>query len=101
MGIQVNSSQTKTSSEKAWRRKEFSALSSSQPLLLLQHHFLKDLGASRFVNASTPSLALPMLTGERQTASVDLVGLASATFPATLTVATSNPLLAHQGASLR
>merc|ERR1711971_1260315 len=85
-------------SKKVWRQKEFSALSSSLPLWLLQHPFLKDLGASRFVNASTPSLALPMLTGETQATSVDPMGLASATFPATLTVATSNPQLSHQGA---
>merc|ERR1712172_378981 len=65
-------------SKKVWRQKEFSALSSSQPLWLLQHPFLRDLGASRFVNASTPSLALPGHTGETQTPSVGPMGLASA-----------------------
>merc|ERR1712032_654425 len=88
-------------SKKVWQRKESSALSSSLPLWLLQHPCLgASLIASRFVNASTPSLGLAMHTGETQTTSVGLAGLASATFLATLTVATSNPLLAHQGASL-
>merc|ERR1712192_227174 len=56
---------------------------------------------SRFVNASTPSLGLIMITGETQNPSVmDPMGLASAMFPATLTVATSVRLPADQGASL-
>merc|ERR1719397_1458148 len=55
---------------------------------------------SQFVTASTPSLGLPMIIGETQTPSVGPVGLASAMFPAMLTVATSNQLLADQGVSL-
>merc|ERR1711936_1235604 len=55
---------------------------------------------SQFVTASTPSLGLPMIIGETQTPSVDPVGLASAMFPAMLTVVTSNQLPVHQGASL-
>merc|ERR1712192_264693 len=56
---------------------------------------------SHFVNASTPSLGLIMITGETQNPSVmDPMGLASAMFPATLTVATSVRLPADQGASL-
>merc|ERR1711997_1055351 len=55
---------------------------------------------SQFVTASTPSLGLPMTTGETQTPSVGPVGLASVMFPAMLTVVTSNQLPVHQGASL-
>merc|ERR1712158_139754 len=85
-----------------WRRKESSALSSSLPLLLLQHPFHGREGASHnhFVTASTPSLGLPMHTEETQTPSVGPVDLDSAMFPAMLTVATSNQLPVHQGASL-
>merc|ERR1712032_772660 len=85
-----------------WRRKESSALSSSLPSLLLQHPFHGREGASHnhFVTASTPSLGLAMHTEETQTPSVGLVDLDAVMFPATLTVATSNQLPVHQGASL-
>jgi len=77
-------------------------LSSSLPSLLLQHPFHGREGASHnhFVTASTPSLGLPMHTEETQTPSVGPVDLDSAMFPAMLTVATSNQLPVHQGASL-
>merc|ERR1711971_563151 len=104
-------------SKKVWRRKEFSALSSSQPLWLSQHPFLKQWGGRRVrllrfcwarqgaaeqgaqgVIASTPSLGRPMKTRETQNHSASPMN--SATFPATVTVPTSNPLPMHQGASL-
>merc|ERR1712212_97597 len=83
-----------------WRRKESSALSSSLPLLLLQHPFHGREGANHYVTASTPSLGLAMHTEETQTPSVGPVGLASVMFPAMLTVVTFNQLPVHQGASL-
>merc|ERR1712130_638217 len=53
-----------------------------------------------FVSVSTPSLGLPMRTGETQTPSVGKMDLASVMCPATLTVATSSKPQAYQGASL-
>merc|ERR1712228_692754 len=58
------------------------------------------MGHNHYVTASTPSLGLAMHTGETQTPSVGPVGLDSVMFPAMLTVATSNQLPVHQGASL-
>merc|ERR1739842_142685 len=89
-------------SKKVWRQKESSALSSSLPSLLLQHLFHGREGANHnhFVTASTPSLGLAMPTGETQSPSVGPVGLASAMFPAMLTVVISNQLPVHQDASL-
>merc|ERR1739842_112999 len=89
-------------SKELWLRKESSALSSSLSSPLLQHLFHGREGANHnhFVTASTPSLGLAMPTGETQSPSVGPVGLASAMFPAMLTVATSNQLPPHQGASL-
>merc|ERR1712130_27506 len=55
---------------------------------------------SHFANASTPSLDIPMHTGETQTPCVGPRGQEFATLTAMLTVATSNQLPAHQGASL-
>merc|ERR550525_1536253 len=63
-------------------------------------HSRRQANHNHFVNASTPSLGLAMHTGEIQSPSVGPVGLASVMFHATLTVATSNQLPAHQGASL-
>merc|ERR1711971_416211 len=120
MGIQLNISQTKTSSEEAFESmaaKGVFCLVPSQPLWLLQHPFLKQWGGRRVrllrfcwarqgaaeqgaqgVIASTPSLGRPMKTRETQNHSASPMN--SATFPATVTVPTSNPLPMHQGASL-
>merc|ERR1712198_270111 len=124
---QVKISLKEANSKEEWQPKKFSALSSSLPLRLLQHpnamtrkrqptrrptqqqrstHCIQRLQRiqediiSHFANASTPSLDIPMHTGETQTPCVGPRGQEFATLTAMLTVATSNQLPVHQGASL-
>merc|ERR1712130_452676 len=64
-----------------------------------QHLIMEDI-KSHFVNASTPSLDIPMLTGETRRPCVGPRVQVCAMLTATLTVATSSLLPVHQGASL-
>merc|ERR1711934_849268 len=73
--------------------------STPQPSTHRQHLIMEDI-SSHFVNASTPSMGNPTHTGETRTPCVGPRDLGSATSTATLTVAISSILPAHQGASL-